>query len=96
MWVNKTLFRGRDSSRFKKNLDRSRRINSEKCKKDVASTLKKENSKGKADKIELPFVLCIDCLFIEKEEKKRLQFNNALRNLISKNCRWWTRCKFWD
>ncbi|WP_455066112.1 hypothetical protein [Prevotella melaninogenica] len=58
--------------------------NSEKCKKDVASTLKKENSKGKADKIELPFVLCIDCLFIEKEEKKRLQFNNALRNLISK------------
>lgn len=37
-----------------------------------------------ADKKELPVVLCIDCSIIEDDEKKRNQFNSALRSIISR------------
>lgn len=51
--------------------------------KDV-SNANKVQSKSAAEKKELPFVLCVDCSIIENEEEKRKQFNDALRNLISK------------
>ena len=53
-------------------------------KKDVASKIEKEKTISAVGKNELPFVLCVDCTFIENDEEKRIQFNNALRNLISK------------
>jgi uncharacterized protein YegL len=69
---------------YLKNIWKNQECKTENKKRKDVSNGKKVKVNNVTGKKELPFVLCVDCSIIENEVEKRKQFNDALRNLISK------------